>query len=110
MRTIPLFAILLVLAGCDATWPYYRPGTWRPTGVADANIAASVANPSDLVRGVAYNPRDSSVMTAAVERYRAGKVKSLPDLTTFSQKSAPSGGDGGGGAPASGGTAAATGQ
>ena len=110
MRTLPLCVTLLGLAACDATWPYDRAGTWRPTGVVDANIAASVVTPSDLVRGVPYNPRDSSVMTAAVERYRAGKVRPLPDLTTFSQRSVAAGGDNGGGGPAGVGTAAAAAQ
>lgn len=106
MRTLPLCVALLGLAGCDATWPYDRIGTWRPTGVADANIAASVVNPSDLVRGVDYNPRESAVMTAAVERYRTGRVRPLPEQNSFGLRSIAASGDGGA-APAAGGTAAA---
>lgn len=107
MRIVLMCAAVTALAGCDATWPYDRPGTWRPSGVVDANIAASVVNPSDLVRGVAYNPREGSATTAAVERYRTGTVKALPSQTTSALRAAPSGGDNGGAAPASVGTAAA---
>ena len=106
MRTLPLCIAMLGLAGCDATWPYDRIGTWRPTGVADANIAASVVNPSDLVRGVDYNPRESSVMTAAVERYKVGKVRPLPDVGTGAIRAIAAATDSGG-AAAPGGTAQA---
>jgi len=70
---------LLALAGCSVFDPYLREGTWRPTGAPAANIAAQIARPSDLVRGVDYVPRDSTMATAAVVRYRTGKIKPLPD-------------------------------
>lgn len=70
---------LLALAGCSVFDPYLREGTWRPTGAPVANIAAQIARPSDLVRGVDYVPRDSTMATAAVVRYRTGKIKPLPD-------------------------------
>lgn len=108
MRTLPLYMALLGMAGCDATWPYNRIGTWRPTGVADANIAASVVNPTDLVRGVEYTPHDSTTVTASIERYRTGRVRALPDANSFSLRTpgaTAAGGDSG--APATGGTAAA---
>lgn len=53
MRVAPLALLALAgaLAGCSATDPYEKAGIWRPSGVNDANIAAQVANPADLVRG-----------------------------------------------------------
>lgn len=79
MRYASLTLALLALAGCEATEPYLREGTWRPTGSNDLNIAAQIIRPSDLVRGVDYAPHDGTMPTAAIERYRAGKVKKLPD-------------------------------
>ena len=40
-----------LLAGCNQIDPYRRPGTWRPDGVNDGNIAAMVQDPRDLVHG-----------------------------------------------------------
>ena len=79
MRHASLALAVLALAGCEATEPYLREGTWRPTGSNDLNIAAQIIRPSDLGRGVDYAPRDGTMPTAAIERYRAGKIKKLPD-------------------------------
>ncbi len=79
MRYASLALALLALAGCEATEPYLREGTWRPTGSNDLNIAAQIIHPSELVRGVDYAPYDGTMPAAAVARYRAGKIKKLPD-------------------------------
>lgn len=109
MRCFSFCVALLGLAGCELTEPYDRIGTWRPTNVADANIAATVVNPADLVRGVDYNPRDASMATMAVERYRLGKVRALPSTTTTDIRSAGGGspGDAGAAGAPAGGTAQA---
>ena len=91
----------MALTGCELTEPYDRIGTWRPSHSMDANIAVSAVNPSDLVRGVDYQPRDASATTRAVERYRAGRVRALPSAGTFDTRGgggAPQAGDNGGGA------------
>ena len=112
MRVLPLCpllgAALLGLAGCELTEPYDRIGTWRPTRAPETDIAAMVVDPHDLVRGVDYAPGDATAATAAVERYRTGRVRVLPDTSTLSISSSGSGG-GGGNAPAAatGGTAQA---
>lgn len=51
--SVPLAGLALAasLAGCASTDPYHRAGIWTPAGVNDANIAAQVANPTDLARG-----------------------------------------------------------
>lgn len=79
MRNILCALALFALGGCSVFDPYQREGTWRPTGANDANIAAQIARPSDLVRGVEYAPGDGTMATAAVTRYRTGKIKQLPD-------------------------------
>lgn len=49
--------LLITLPGCaqlarlEAYEPYNRPGTWTVEGSNQANLAAQVVNPGDLVRG-----------------------------------------------------------
>lgn len=102
-------ASLLVapLAGCDLVDPLQREGTWRPTHAMDSNIAAQVSRPSILVRGVDYTPNDATLPTAAVDRYRAGRIRPLPDVNTAQIRSTGGGNDTGAGAGATGGTAGA---
>ena len=69
----------MLLAGCAFEDPLTRPGLWEPVGANDANLRAMVADPEDLVTGVADRRADGQVAAAAVARYRAGKVKELPD-------------------------------
>ena len=63
---------LLLLSGCAATDPFHRPGAWRPEGVNQANIAAMVARPADLLRGRDAGGTDSPLATAAVTRLWEG--------------------------------------
>ena len=53
-KPTPLLALplLLAVAACGPE-PHERPGTWRSSGVNDANLRAMVADPSHLERGVA---------------------------------------------------------
>ncbi len=103
MRRVLCVAMLLPVAACGAAFDVYeRPGTWRPVGANEANLRAMVADPDDLVTGVADHSADGQVVAAAVARYRAGKVKALPD--TAISKVAPIGNAAAGGASASTGT------
>jgi len=79
MRCMVTALALQPLAACSVFDPYAREGTRRQTGANDANLAAQVVRPSDLVRGVDYAPADGTMTTAAVSRYRTGKIKQLPD-------------------------------
>jgi hypothetical protein len=92
---------LLLLAGCDTTDPQLRTdGVWVPTGVNDANLAAEIANPSDLVVGQSGGAgTDGHLAAAAVRRLRQDKVKALPDsglsdiqVTGGGSAAAPAGG------------------
>ena len=74
-----LWLLLLLPAGCAAEDPLTRPGLWQPTGANEANLRAMIADPDDLVAGAADRRADGAVVAAAVARYRAGKLKDLPD-------------------------------
>ncbi len=87
MRPVISACLAVCLAACSVADPLTRPGVWHPTGANDANLAAMVADPDDLVTGVPNRMADGQVAVAAVTRYRAGKVKNLPD--SFISKIAP---------------------
>ena len=76
--TLSLAVLLPALAACEVQ---DRPGTWQPVGSNDANLRAMIADPDDLVTGVADTRADGQVVAAAVARYRAGKVRDLPDAS-----------------------------
>ena len=56
------------LAGCAATDPYSRPGTWHPDGANAANIAAMAAHPLDLARGRGRSGSDGILAVQAIDR------------------------------------------
>ena len=80
MRRV-LWLALLLPAGCAAEDPLTREGLWQPTGANEANLRAMIADPGDLVTGAADQRADGSIVAAAVARYRAGKLKDLPDAS-----------------------------
>jgi hypothetical protein len=101
----PLVLLLALIAGgCTMTGnPMYRAGTWHPTGANEANLAAEVANPHDLVAGegemgVAETPGPLAVMP--VEHLRSDTVKPLPDssVNALGSTGSPSNGSSGSGA------------
>ncbi len=80
MRINASFGLLIVLVGCAATDPLRNTSDWHPDGSNEANIAAEVANPADLVHG--RDPTggaDGQQAAAAVLRLRTGRTKTLPD-------------------------------
>jgi type IV pilus biogenesis protein CpaD/CtpE len=77
--------------------PYTRSGMWQPIGVNARNLAAMMANPSDMVRGHGETDADSRLATEAVTRLMAGKVKPLPSTSSQSNGTAPAGGGASGG-------------
>ena len=69
----------LWLAAC-ATPDFERPGTWRATGVNDANLRAMVVDPADLRRGVeAPTAARGQAAAAAVTQLESGRRPPLPD-------------------------------
>jgi hypothetical protein len=51
-----LLPALCLLPACSSNFvrqldPYQRDGAWHPSGVLQADLAAQVANPNDLIRG-----------------------------------------------------------
>lgn len=72
-------ALLALLSGCAGPDPFDRPNTWRATGVSASNLAAMAVRPADLARGRGTAPTDGQAVAAAVDRLRAGRVKSFGD-------------------------------
>jgi hypothetical protein len=92
VRLAGLLAATLLFSGCRAMDPYQRAGMWRPEGVVNANLAAQLANPADLVRGHGD--------TGPVYRQTATAVTKLWSGSTAAAVAAPAAG---GAAPAAGG-------
>lgn len=72
-----LFATL-ALSGCAQLDPFQREGIWKPSGVNDANIAATVDNPADLARGREDARGTVRTPTIAVDRLWAGAPAQRP--------------------------------
>ncbi len=79
MKYLAMIAACCV-SGCSgvAGDPYARPGTWNIEHVNEANLAAMVVNPGDLQRGHGDGTAIGETAATAIERLRAGRVKSLP--------------------------------
>jgi type IV pilus biogenesis protein CpaD/CtpE len=76
--------IALLVSGCDALEPYQRAYTWHPTGATEANLAAMVENPADLVHGRGLGQTDGVVAAMAVDRLWHDRVKPLADSSSTS--------------------------
>jgi hypothetical protein len=77
-RVLRAAIFLLPLAGCAGlNNPYERAGTWRPEGVNDANIAAMVTHPGDLMLGKDDPVSPGQLSAAAVRRLLTDRVKPL---------------------------------
>ena len=87
---LALTGAVLTLAGCEDLDPYHRPYVWYPTGASQANLAAQVVNPDDLIRGRGVTRADGDLAAAAVIRAKQDKAKPLLN------PGAGSGGAGGG--------------
>ena len=74
-----LLTLLTLASGCAEMDPYTRTGMWRPNGANEKNLHAMIADPNDLVIGAADSSADGQVLSAAVARYRSGRVKALSD-------------------------------
>jgi hypothetical protein len=99
-----LLAAMLLLSSCDATEPYKREGMWRPEGVVNANIAAQVAYPQDLVRGRGTTEPNYRTAAAAVTKLWGAPAQGGPaGGGAPSAAPASSGGEAGGGQPGAGG-------
>lgn len=111
-RTPFIYAALalgvVLLGGCEDRDPYRRTDVWRPTGAPQANLAAMVANPQDLIRGHGVNRSDPKVANTAIQHIWTDTPKPLLDATGQASGGGGSGGSGsgsgsgGGAAPAGG--------
>ena len=96
--------LLLLLAGCEDRDPYRRTDVWYPSGVNAGNIAAMVANPSDLLRGRGVQRADGKEAVTAIDHVWQDKPKALLDPTGQQTGSSGSGGSGSGSGGGSGGS------
>jgi type IV pilus biogenesis protein CpaD/CtpE len=81
-RLKAMIAVCMTLGLCACgshTDQAARGNVWHPSGANEINLAAMVANPSDLLQGVGMPNADGQEAAAAVLRLRAGHVKPLPD-------------------------------
>jgi type IV pilus biogenesis protein CpaD/CtpE len=78
-RLLCLVALILAVAGCEATDPYHREGVWRPNDANEANLRSMVAVPSDLVLGASSLDGDGQQAAKALDRVRNDKMRALPD-------------------------------
>jgi hypothetical protein len=72
---MPILAAALLLGGCD----HERPGTWRATGVNDANLAVMLEEPSHAMRGVGTRTDRAQPASLAIRRLEQGRRPVLPD-------------------------------
>lgn len=91
---------VLILGGCEDRDPYRRTDVWHPTGAPQANLAAMVANPQDLIRGHGVSVADPKVVNTSISHIWLDTPKPLLD---------PTGSASGGGGGASGGAGAGAG-
>ena len=82
-RHLAVLALLLppLLSACDYD-PALRPGTWLPSGVNDANLAAMVANPADLYGNPGSRFSRGSAAAPAVNRLLNDKAKAINATST----------------------------
>ena len=76
-----LLACCLGVGGCNYD-PWQREGTWTPSGVNDANLAAMVANPADLYGNSGSGFSRGSAAAPAVDRLLTDKIKTLNVTST----------------------------
>jgi type IV pilus biogenesis protein CpaD/CtpE len=79
MKYLPL---LLCLVGCAQADPYARPHMWQPDGANSRNLAAMVANPSDLVQGRSDSTMPGTRAAIAIMRLESGRPTPLLELNS----------------------------
>jgi type IV pilus biogenesis protein CpaD/CtpE len=84
MRVSPvlplLFALSVALTACEHNTDLIAKLNDEPLGHTNqANIAAMVANPADLIRGHGGGPVDAAVSVLPIDRFEADRLKPLPN-------------------------------
>jgi hypothetical protein len=94
-KWLGMFILLAGLTGCAGhDDPFLREGTWRPTYDNDANLAATVVDKRQLLKG-ADDPTSPGVLSAqAVHRLLTDHVKPLPSTDISPVGGGQSGGGG----------------
>jgi hypothetical protein len=99
MTILPILMLPCLLAACADDMA--RPGTWRASGVNDANLRVMAEDPRDLRQGRAAFDERGQAGAVAIERLEAGRRFPLPPSSISSLASG--GGEPGGDAGSAGG-------
>jgi len=67
---------LVAAAGC--TDAFDIPGTWKPTGVNEANLQQMIVDPAQLRRGVGTTTSRGQAASVAITNLEAGERPPLP--------------------------------
>lgn len=73
---------LFLLVGCDHSDNYQRTDVWHPTGANAANLAATLVDQHDLIRGKGVAGSDAGQAISAIEKLRKTGSKALPKVDT----------------------------
>ena len=79
MLYVSAATVLQAMAGRRAAKTFVQKGIGHPTGANDADITTRTIQSFERVAGVDYAPFNGAMQTAAIERYRTGKIRKLPD-------------------------------
>jgi hypothetical protein len=79
MRPLRALLLLLPLVACGPGDDFLRPGTWRPTGANEANLAAMLAEPSHARAGAAARTERAEPAALAIRRLELDRRRPLPD-------------------------------
>ena len=77
-RAVALLGGALLALGACTDDPFERPGTWRATGVNDANMRAQIVDPAQLQRGAGAGTDRGQAGSAPITVLEAGKRPQVP--------------------------------
>jgi hypothetical protein len=89
-----LLVVVAALPACSAFDPYRRAGTWRPSGVNEQNALVMAVQPHERVAGTGSTSSLGQGSSVAIERFRADRVRPLPDSSVARLITVPGGGQG----------------
>lgn len=79
MRRFGSLFLLASLAGCAGGDDFSRAGTWRASGVNDANLRLMLAEPRDAARGRGATTERAQPGSLAITRLARDRRRPLPD-------------------------------
>ena len=74
-----ILLLALPLAACGPGDDFARPGTWRPTGANEANLATMLVEPAHARAGVAARTERGQPGSHAIRLLEQDRRRPLPD-------------------------------